>query len=530
MTASSRSDFFRAVPAVALILAASGTNFLRYHDYPLLSAEVGLFAAFLGMVALGISGLFGIGKRYWRAFLETAVIFLAVDLNADSPMATVLAASGALTYLILTGGTLLPILTVMFGVAFLTSLAGLGETNAFVKQKQKPSPTTTATRPAVLHLILDEHIGLEGLPLTNPEAARAKDELKAIYMSQGFRVYGGAYSEHLYTINAIPQILNFGDKSEAKADRDKGVILDENSYFEAMKHYGYKISIVQSDFAEYCSSSTYASCTTYWAESLRPLRDARFSTLERAHLMVFKFLSLSNGVRNLGDIVDAVGYGATIILGREIRLLDIYQRRHTSTVGALAAFDTLNSQLIRAQPGELYFMHVLAPHYPYVVRKDCSLRPPTEWESLTASQHIRENAYLAQVYCITGKVEAAVRAVSQSPAKDNFVVIVHGDHGSRITRWIPDQKNLGKFDDADMVAGFSTLFALKGPGLQPGYESRPAPVASLLGQWVEGEFRTQPRPEIHGTAQVYLGDTDWKPRQRYPLPQRWLDALAEVSP
>ena len=440
------------------------------------------------MIALGTSPLYVIRNRYWRAFFETAIVFLAIDLNVDSPIATVLAASGTLTYLILKGGTLLPLLAVMFGVAFLTSVAGLGETKAFIEEKQQPTPAPATTLPAVLHLILDEHIGLEGLRVDNPEAARAKDELKAIYMSQGFRVYGGAYSEHLYTINAIPHILNFGDKSEAKSDRDKGVILGKSLYFETMKAKRYRINIVQSDFAEYCSSSAYQSCTTYRPDNLRLLRDGRLSALERAYVMFFKFLSLSQGIRNLGVVVR----DGTMMTdpGIEMMMLDIEWRGRTSTIGALAAFDVLNSQLIRARPGELYFMHALAPHYPYVARRDCSLRPPREWEArLTSSaRHTRENAYLEQVRCVTAKVEAAVRALAQSPAKDNFVVIVHGDHGSRITRRDPDQENLGKFDDADMVAGFSTLFALRGPDLQPGYEARPAPVASLLRQWVEEIF------------------------------------------
>ena len=307
MTASSRSDLFRAIPAVALILAASGTNFLRYHDYPLLSVEVGLFAALLGISALGISAAYVIRNRYFRAFFETAVVFLAVALNLDHPITIILAASATLTYLILKGGTLLPILTVMFGVAFLASLAGLGETRSFVDRKEQPSPTSTTAHPAVLHLILDEHIGIEGLPPTNPEAVRLKDELKAIYMSQGFRVYGGAYSEHLDTINAIPHILNFGDKSEAKSDIRTGVILGKNSYFESMRNYGYRTNIVQTDFAQYCSSSAYASCTTYWPHSLKLLRD-QFTAQERASLMFFKFLYQSHFIESLAARVD---YAAT---------------------------------------------------------------------------------------------------------------------------------------------------------------------------------------------------------------------------
>ena len=524
MTTSLRSDPFRAALAVAALLAASGTNFLRYHDYPLLSPEVGWFAVFLGMMALGMSALYVVQNRYWRAFVETAIVFLAVDLNTDSPIATAIAASAALIYLILRGGTLLPLITIMFGVAFLTSLIGLGETRAFLERKEQPSSVAATALPAVVHLILDEHIGVEGLPANNAEAVRVRDDLKASYMSHGFKVYGGAYSEHLHTVNAIPHILNFGDRPEGTIAQDDGVILGKTRYFEAMKSQGYKINILQSDFAEYCSSASYESCTTYWPHSLKLLRHHRFTPQERAYLMAFKFLSLSRGIGNLAAILD---YAATVSFGPTFPRLDIDLRSRTSSVGALAAFDLLNSRLVRAQPGEVYFMHVLAPHYPYVASADCSLRRPSAWEGRlsTTAQQIRENAYLEQVGCVTAKVNAAVSALSLSSAKDNFVMIVHGDHGSRITKMDPTFGNLGKFDDADMVAGFSTLFALKGPGVEPGYSSERAPVHDLLRQFVEGAFQTPPVAGGNSAPDVYLDDWDWKPRERHPLPQHWSNAV-----
>jgi hypothetical protein len=535
MTRSSRFELFRAAPATALILAASGINFLLYHDYPLLTGEVALFAAILGLIVLVMSALYTIRSRLWRACLEATAIFIAVDLNLGSPLATNLATGGALVYLGLRGGTLLPLLTVMFGVAFLTSLAGLSETRMLLEEKQQQAEAPATDRPAVLHLILDEHIGIEGVPASNPEAVRIKDELKARYTSLGFRVYGGAYSEHLHTVNAIPHILSFGETADAKSTSHKGVVLNKNAYFEAMRNYGYEINIVQSDFAEICSSTTYAVCTTYWSDTLKLLRDYPLTTQERAYVMFFKFVSLSRGIQDLSALIDY----AALASGRSPTAPLVLERRsRTSTVGALAAFDALNAHLLQAQPGELYFMHVLAPHYPYVAQSDCRLRPPAEWEVRRSSDRrqvqeaaylqVRETAYLEQVRCVTLKVEAAVRALSQSSAKDNFVVIVHGDHGSRITKLDPREENLGRFDDADIVAGFSTLFAVRGPGVEPGYTSRPAPVALLLGQWVEGEFRAPPVAETDpGTARVYLDDWYWTLKSRHSLPRGWLNGLAE---
>jgi hypothetical protein len=375
-------------------------------------------------------------------------------------------------------------------------------------------------------VILDEHIGLEGLPDANPGAARAKDELKARYISMGFQVYGGAYSEHMHTVNAVPHILNFGSTLGARSYGFHGVVLNESSYFEAMRRYGYSINILQSDYAELCSAADYASCTTYWSHSLKLLRDQPLTAQERAYLIIYKFLLPAQGIHNFRAVLN---YAAIVSGLGPISFLDIDRWSLTSTVGALRAFDVLNEQLVHARPGELYFMHALAPHYPYLAQKDCRMRAMSEWEARRSSApiQIRQNAYFEQIACVTGKIEGAVRALSRSPAKDNFVVIVHGDHGSRITNEDPSKENLGTFSDADMVAGFSTLFAVKGPGIDAGYSPAPAPVAVLLRQWAEHEFRLLPAPEVTaGAAQVYLDNLNWQPTQRHALPQRWLEELA----
>ena len=67
---------------------------------------------------------------------------------------------------------------------------------------------------------------------------------------------------------------------------------------------------------------------------------------------------------------------------------------------------------------------------------------------------------------------------------DRLVIIVHGDHGSKISQLRPSANNQHKLSRADYLDSFSTLFALKGPRHPPGYDRRVAPIEQLLGEVV----------------------------------------------
>src|SRR5207245_3601634 len=67
-----------------------------------------------------------------------------------------------------------------------------------------------ATLPAIVHIILDEHIGLDGLAPDNPRTPAVRQALDQFYLGNGFRVFGRAHSDYAFTTRSIPEILNFG--------------------------------------------------------------------------------------------------------------------------------------------------------------------------------------------------------------------------------------------------------------------------------------------------------------------------------
>jgi hypothetical protein len=69
---------------------------------------------------------------------------------------------------------------------------------------------------------------------------------------------------------------------------------------------------------------------------------------------------------------------------------------------------------------------------------------------------------------------------------DDSVIIVHGDHGSRIGRVRFPFKDKGGVATQDLLDNFSTLFAVKKPGHRTGFDLPPRPVREILREVVDG--------------------------------------------
>jgi hypothetical protein len=93
------------------------------------------------------------------------------------------------------------------------------------------------------------------------------------------------------------------------------------------------------------------------------------------------------------------------------------------------------------------------------------------------------------------------------------LIIVHGDHGSRIFRVEPRARNKGKLTRQDLLDGFSTLFAVRSPATDAGLSERIAPVSRLLGE-VMGitDFGPSSTPKL----QVYLEGKNEEPWTAVP--------------
>ncbi len=488
------------------VLLASLVNFLIFNDYPLLRGDVLLVAGGIALTCLFMALLYPGQRRLVRAAMEGFLIGLFVDLNADHEILAAGAGLATLMFVYLARKSILPFALMIGASIVVTALLGLGTRQPWIETRSSsPGPVGTAAQlPAIVHIILDEHIGIEGLPASNPETQAIKTELRDFYQSRGFALFGRAYSEHMRTVNAIPDMLNYGNRGGSGAGRD-GVQVGPTAHFEKLRRQGYNLHLFQSSFVDFCTGAGAATCTTYVDSSLRPTLDAPLLASERAKLIVLKFAGLSS-------------------LAKWMDMTNLIERQGlSSSVVALSAAQKFAEQVRSARPGEVHFAHLLIPHYPYVVDRNCRLLPASQWRQRKWSRPIeeREVAYFEQLRCSLRQIDRILDAVAKSPAGPDAIVVIHGDHGSRITDLDPNTEHRGRYTKAQMVAAFNTLFAVRGPKIAPGYDESPARVSHLLEDLGRSEFGTLPVDRSDDAPSVVLEDLNWKPRARVPFPATW---------
>lgn len=509
------------------VLAASLLNFLNRSQYDFLRADVALVLALFASVSL-VMAVFYLGQRQWgRSLLEGILVFLLVDFNSNEIYIACAAGAGVAAFTFWKRSSLLGPLGIISSFIFLTTALGFQEKWAWIRTARGAQPiqarSSAPPKPAVLHLILDEHLGLEGFSALGSEGRQFRNELEEAYLGAGFTLYGRAYSEHLHTVNAIPHALNYG--KQPSADRGTGTEIGRGEHLNMLARSGYNLRIFQSNFADICSGAKFASCTTYDTFSMRPLLSAPLTVSERSKLIVLKMLVLSDmarfSIRNwnvLASVLKRNGIEASRIQLRTIAL--------TSSISAFSTFDVLSKQLKNARLGEAYVVHLLVPHYPYVVSRDCRFMPRSKWNwrSSSSPRTKRQKAYMEQLRCVTTKVLGVVELFRASPGGRNGAIIIHGDHGSRITRIDPEHETIGKYNDEDLIAGFSTFFAVRPiDGHNGGYVGQPQPISSLLKDFAKRGFRSVPIAEPRAVRGVYLADGEQRPKGRVPLPPSWVN-------
>jgi arylsulfatase A-like enzyme len=137
----------------------------------------------------------------------------------------------------------------------------------------------------------------------------------------------------------------------------------------------------------------------------------------------------------------------------------------------------------------------MVPHQPYVLRSDCSLNPsPDQWKNngdpgleqknTIFSREERYRLYFHQMKCVYRKLDTLFEQMRKSGIYDDSIIILHGDHGSRISRFEVRAKYLEHLSKRDLEDEFSTLFAVKIPKLKEHYSSKRQPIEDLLAKTI----------------------------------------------
>ncbi|KTD18980.1 sulfatase-like hydrolase/transferase [Legionella jordanis] len=342
-------------------------------------------------------------------------------------------------------------------------------------QEFQPERDANSNLPPYVEVVLDEHIGLEGVD--PKDAPQLVDQIKNKYINEHFRVFGRAFSRDVRSIASFSNFLNFKPINDLSpylndvTEEDKHSVI-KNKLFKALSQQGYHINVLQSSYLDVCE----------------PQNHVAFKTC-----VTYKHIAPTPGNPSTGTITKSVAILKNIfsILHLEI----VYNRLKESKVWALldlpkqddetllspstAAYKAFPEVLRLAQNikrGNAYFIHLLLPHAPYVFNKECQY---------VGEQQNKTQAYFNQVECTHKLLTEFLQVVNNNPETANSTIIFHGDHGSRIEE--PDVRRNYQFTQENIIKNFSAFFAVKSPLYSAGYDLTELPLDFLLKKIISGK-------------------------------------------
>jgi hypothetical protein len=515
----SRADWAYLLACPFLLLAPL-TTFVAHAGYPFLAPEMLLCMLAVGGTGLLCGAVLAIAPVWLRVFGAPALVSLVIDVQTRwfaslglRKVSLIVVGVAALCWLL--RERLGPLLAVVAGVLWLTSF--LVPATASWRLRGEAGNAKASGRPPFVQIILDEHVGIEAIPREfDPDTAIA-NRVRGGLEQRGFTVFTRAYSRYFDTSRSIPAALNFaapGGPNPFVEDLNRRPLqMLANATISQLRERGYQVHVVDTEYLDLCNVSGQPvadECASYTLNTIASIRDLPASARTKA-----------------GMILDMLVHRSELDL--RIRLaLGWSEPRRLTAVSTLRASDSIVSLLRGARLGDAYLIHMMFPHFPYAFDSECRLRPdPKEWldradpaaaphdNKVVDSRRRRYSRYLEQVICTQKLLSRMFDALVEAGVFDQSIVLVHGDHGSRITAAPPEPPFLDEMAPRDYIDAFATLFAAKLPGVAGGIDRRVLPLENLTAAVARDERLPADAVSEPPFVWVKVGSTHFDQR---PLP------------
>ena len=523
----SLSDFLTCL----VIIVSHFSNYIMHSGYTRFFPDILLIIMSLCAVAAILTGLLRIPSSIFRttifAVLITVVLSDAlfefgisdISIKLVAMTMTLIVALGLLLFL--RAHTNKVLISAFLTILFSTLVIG-----SFKESEPLLSDETTTLRsvgrePITVHLVLDEHVGLAGMTSRLPGGETVRSELQQFYARFGFRLFSHAYSQYFETWTSLASAMNFdagGQASTYLTQKRFGYSLDRNAYLKKFSDLGYDVNIYQSNYIEFCAAKELRiyRCSNYKIDNIDRNEVAALPTLERVRLLLNMYYSSISLIKIITLVEPHFnkwlgGYG--INFPRP----DFWHGR-VGPLAAASSIDQLVTDVTHSSGRSMYFAHFLIPHYPYVYTPICQVRSPISSWGLRSpggglnAKNVRRQRYAEyfdQIRCTMRRLERLFVTMQHNGIFDSATIIVHGDHGSRINLVEPSVANLPSMSLDDYLDGYSTLFAIKAPGVSPGVDGRMLSLSNLLDYAAtRGELRPQKLSQARTQARAYVGSTD----------------------
>ena len=481
------------------------------HD--ILAPEVGLIALFMLLLGIALSLALGENRAVIRCIVYTILIVLFIDVHFElwnwwgKRVAFAFAAVFVATWIL--REHLQTTAVAIFGTINLATLGLVVFAAIPISPPERSSSAAgsqSARLPAIVHIVLDAQIGIAGIPSEVPGGDDLRRKLRAFLQENKFQVYGGAYSRHTATQVSLSTLMNYapfepsGDAYHEQQDTSRLWRMIANKYFESMYEMGYGIIVHQSTFLDYCSKSRVpiSWCSTYEHYSIS---NVGLGTIDLWTSVSLIFRMFADNSFLFTQLRRQYLSAYDMLIGDEQPAH--FWRDWSGWVGpipSLAVLVKMSEDDRLGRKGTLYFAHILMPHGPYVYNKDCQVRVPfTAWKAnkvetaAERSQHYE--LYFEQVECVFFQLGDIFTRLKEAGRFDDAIIIIHGDHGSRLYLQDASSSNRDDLPAQSNVDAYSTLFAIKSPELAPGYRPEVISVQEIFSVVMGAAERSDPSPD-----------------------------------
>jgi hypothetical protein len=377
--------------------------------------------------------------------------------------------------------------------------------------------------PFLLHIVLDAQWGIGGMR-AGGDTANASF-LRQFYTGRGFQIYEGAYSRFHETVESVPSLLSMGEPAQISNEPAQSKYLPDLThlpYFNQLRALGYDIHVRQSTYIDLCQSGAVSSCKSEPYNSLRNVAALEGSWMVRG-VWVLRYAGELQS-RVVRSVLGASDLWRRAVAGQGIRTLHDLNR----------ALEDRDGVLLRR--GNAVFVHVLLPHGPVDVDDQCRMlgyggariHPRDESPSRDAWQHVIEG-WGAQSRCAHHLLAETFDIVDRRIGAEHSIVIVQGDHGWRMNKVVNVNEKLAAYTDAKLNNQFSTLLAVRRPGVAPSIISTATPVQDFVWDLAHHGFSGPVTSQWDHFVRKYPARSGLRPELRALSAEEMLWATANPS-
>lgn len=326
--------------------------------------------------------------------------------------------------------------------------------------------------PIVVHMVFDEMMSVGAIPQDLSGGPEMRQSLLRFAEEHSFRIFDSVYSRHFFSGDTLPSLMGREYRGGTSLADQTGSSLSRNHYFADLASRGYRTVVFQTDLMSFCTDPNVDMC-----ETLNAFDPGGGGALE---------MDPRNQRASLWQtIVRAIAPSYTSEVGQSL-LRRVYGLR-TDEVGVIGAmgrydvpqfpgwFDRFARFTANVPRGTHVFAHFMVPHSPYLLSERCVVSgtfeggyylgkfPPEERDEKRREFY---DGYFAQLGCVQHKLDGFMAAITRSEKFRDAVIVIHGDHGSRISIG----NILEDYSRRDYVDNYGTFFAVRAPAVQPGVD------------------------------------------------------------